>query len=163
MSFDADGLPNPASDPVSPLLAFICNSCVKMGGAVIGKTIEKIQEAPGKLAEAAAATTAVVSKHVDNFNMKPSATPETVSQVKERMRSQEIDTPALPEVAKSAAMGVQRAEAITAQVQEATLEQAMGKQVVAASMERQQQQMAMGYGSNNLSKTRPLKRARLVF
>lgn len=138
-AFDADGLPNPAADPVSPLLAFICNSCVKMGGAVIAKTIEKVQEAPGKLAEAAAATTAVVSKHVDNFSMKPSDTPETVRDVKERMREQAIEAPALPEIAKSAAMGVQRAEAIQQDVREASLQEAMGKQVVAASMERQQQ------------------------
>jgi len=143
-AFDADGLPNPASDPVSPLLAFICNSCVKMGGAVIAKGIEKIQEAPGKIAEAAAATTAVVSKHVDNFAMKDSPATPTVLAEKQRMREQEIDAPALPEVAKSAAIAVARAEAITKDVQETNLETAMGKQVVAASMERQQQQMAMG-------------------
>lgn len=143
-AFDADGLPNPAADPVSPLLAFICNSCVKMGGAAIAKTIEGAQALPGKIAETARATTAVVSAHVDNFAMKPSDTPDTVKMAKERMREQAIEAPALPEIAKSAAMGVDRAEAIKKDMQEATLEQAMGKQVVAASMERGVQQIGMG-------------------
>lgn len=141
MSFEGDGLPNPAADPVSPLLAFIMNSTVRMGGAMIGKAIEKIQEAPGKLAEAASSVTAKVSAHVDNFSHKPSETPETIKAVKERQLAQGIESPGLPEHAKASALKVERAEAIKPDVQEVSLAQAMSMQVVGVA---QRQEQAIG-------------------
>lgn len=143
MSTDADGLPSAAADPVSPLLAFLMNSAVRMGGAMIAKGVEVVQEAPGKLADMAAATTAKVSAHVDNFSHKPSDTPETVRDVKAREREHAIEAPALPEIAKSAAIAVGRAEALENKMETVSLQEAMGKQVVAASMERNVQQMGL--------------------
>ena len=143
MSNQPDGLPDPSSDPISPLLAFVCNGAVRITVAAGGFVVKGAQNLCEAGSKAMQATTAAVSKHVDNFAHKPSETPETIKVVKERMLAQEIETPSIPEHAKASALSVARAEAITKDVRDVSLQEAMGKQVVAAAMERQVQQMGL--------------------
>ena len=142
-AFDADGLPNPANDP-APLFAMVMNAAIRGTVAMGGAIAQKVMDAGQAIQEAASSTAAKVSAHVDNMSHKPSDTPETVKDVKARVREQGIEAPALPQQALDAARNVGRAEAIEPKMAEVTLQEAMGKQVVAASMERGHQNLALG-------------------